>query len=327
MRRFLHRLALQAESVVDRVRSPRRRIPVLYPFSGYATPKELVLRGRTIEALRRPPAWVDTSRWRSLREMSALFATREVAGVTVSCRGVETRSDEEGYVTLRAPRPPDLTPGWHEEVVRVAGGSLAHMPVFVPDRAARRIVISDIDDTVMQTGAASRLRTIWTTLAGNVDSRRVFPDAIELLTTLQGTPAAPLFYISSSPWNLHPFLTTLFERRGVPRGPMFLRDFGLSDSQFIKGTHGEHKRRAIDTILEAVPGPPVVLIGDTGLHDAQIYADAAARWPGRVEGVILRQPHPRLKPIAHAGLARLEALPVRLHVGAEYRAAIAAYGR
>lgn len=324
-RKILHRLALHGETVVDRLRSPRRGIPVLDPFMGYATPGTLVLRGRTVEVPRRAAQQVGASRWRNMRDMAALFATRELAHVPVACGDVETRSDDEGYVSLRVPRPPGLEPGWHHAEVRVAGARPVHVPVLVPDPDAARIVISDIDDTVIRTGAASRLRTVWTTLAGSVDSRLVFPDAIELLTVLQGQPTGPVFYISSSPWNLHHFLTILFERRGVPRGPMFLRDFGLSASQFIKGTHGEHKGAAIDAILEAVPDLAAVLVGDTGEHDPRIYADAVDRWPGRIEGVILRESRRRRSAPAQAGLERLRTQPVMLHVGEDYHEPITEY--
>jgi len=70
---------------------------------------------------------------------------------------------------------------------------------------------------------------------------------------------------------------------------MFLRDYGISRTQFITGTHGDHKGQAIDTVLAANPDLSFILIGDTGQHDAHVYADTAKRHPGRIRRVILRQ--------------------------------------
>ncbi|WGH80371.1 App1 family protein [Jannaschia sp. GRR-S6-38] len=100
-----------------------------------------------------------------------------------------------------------------------------------------------------------------------------------------------MFYVSSSPWNLYRFLDALFARNDVPRGPMFLRDLGLTEDG-VGASHGSHKGAAIDAILAANPDLPAYLMGDSGQKDAAVYLDAVRRHPGRIRGVALREPAP-----------------------------------
>ena len=193
-------------------------------------------------------------------------------------------------------------------------------PALVPHPDARFGVISDIDDTMMQTGAYSLARNLWTTFTGSAATRRVFPDAVGLMERLTSEGRTPVFYVSSSPWNLHAFLEeVLFTRGDLPRGPVFLRDLGLSETKFVTAGHGNHKGAAIDRILAANPGLPFVLIGDTGQHDAAIYRAAAERHPGRIAGVILREPGRGADATDLAEIEGLSGLGVPVRHGADYR--------
>ncbi len=307
-----HRL----EAVVDRFRTGRAA-KVIEPYVGYATPDTLIARGRVLTALRRHTPDARQSRWVNLRQMLGLFVTHEVADVTVcTVDGAhEAVSDVEGYVTVVLPRD-----GWRGPVrvmVREVPESTVDLPVMVPDGRARLGVISDIDDTLLQTGAYSLWRNLWTSLTGNALTRRVHGDAVALIEALQDGHN-PVFYVSSSPWNLHDFLQSIFRRTGLPMGPMFLRDYGLSETQFITGTHGDHKGAAIDTILGANPALPFVLVGDTGQHDAEVYLHAATRHPGRIARVILRAPGPGADASDLAFADKLRVLGVPVFVGEDY---------
>lgn len=319
----LAQLAAGAERLVDRLRPARRRgPPVIEPYLGHATPEHLVLRGRVLSRLTGPEVAEGQSRWVNFRQMVRLFLTDERPGVPVTAGGFTDVSDEEGYVTLFLPRMDD-TEGWVEIEAR-ADGSLApvKMPALVPSKEAVRGVISDIDDTMMQTGAYSLRKNLWTSLTGNALTRVVFPDALELMTKLHGE-TNPVYYVSSSPWNLHGFLDAVFARHGLVRGPMFLRDYGVSETQFITGTHGDHKGAAIDTILAANPTLPFTLVGDTGQHDCEVYRAAAERHPGRIERAIFRAPGRGVDSQDRTEIAALRELGVQVFAGADFRNTLA----
>jgi phosphatidate phosphatase APP1 len=262
-------------------------------------------------------------RVRSLGRMAGLFLTDELPGVEVRAGGQAVLTDGEGYFALTVRG--DGVPGWREVPVE-AGGAEGKVAVFVPGPEARLGVISDIDDTVIRTGAWSVWRNLRTTFTGNLETREVFGDAVGLMAALADGGRNPVHYVSSSPWNMHAFLVELFARAGLARGPLFLRDFGFQPRQAGAVPHGVHKGRSIDTILAAHPALPFVLVGDTGQHDASIYAAAVARHPGRIARVILRQAGPRA---ADPGaLARIAGMGVRVDAVADFRhvAAVSPHG-
>jgi len=306
---------------------------VLEPYLGYATPEGLVLRGRFLSALKRAAPRPDQSRWTNLRQMVRLFLTDEVAGVPVNARGVSAVSDDEGYVRLEVPRHPGDR-GWARVVIaRDAGQSgvpveetRVGLRALVPRPDARLGVISDIDDTILHTGAWRPVRMLWTSLTGNVLTRRVHPDAAAFLRGLWEKGRNPVYYVSSSPWNLHDFLGRLFRRAGLPEGPMMLRDFGIAEGRIVSESHGAHKGKAIDALLAANPRLPFVLVGDTGQHDAEIYRAAARRHPGRMRGVALRTPGYGTDAADEVHIRALREDGIPVHVGRTFSGALEALG-
>jgi phosphatidate phosphatase APP1 len=294
------RVARSLEAVTERILH-REGPPVLTPHAGYAEPDALVLQGRVLSAVTRDAPDADQSRWRNVRQMVSLFLTSEVAAMPVTAAGVTAMTDSEGYLTLRVPRE-GARAGWHGVPARIPGGDPVDMPVLVPRADAEFGVISDIDDTMMMTGAYSIGRNLWTTFTGNALTRRVFADASALMERLHRGGRNPVFYVSSSPWNLHDFLTKVFARAGLPRGPLFLRDLGVSGSGPLGASHRDHKGAALRRVLAANPGLRFFLLGDTGQKDAFVYRDAVRACPGRIAAVLLREP------VAGSARASLSAL-------------------
>jgi phosphatidate phosphatase APP1 len=71
---------------------------------------------------------------------------------------------------------------------------------------------------------------------------------------------------------------------GLPAGPLFLKDW----SPTTLGKHHDHKLGIIRTLLGTYPDLPFVLIGDSGEEDPEIYRQAVAEHPGRIEAVFIR---------------------------------------
>ena len=310
IKRIIHSFAWRTEYILDRLRGQNDKRRIIEPYIGYATPDNLVVRGRVLAALRRNKPLPTQSVWVNFRQMVSLFLTDEVAGVEVSAQGVTALTDEEGYFSLMLPRW--TAEGWIDIETSIKGRTgVTTCPVLATRQDAEFAVISDVDDTMLETGAYSLVRNLWTSLTGNLLTRRIFPDAVRFIAALSDSGRNPVYYVSSSPWNLHHFLTGIFERAGLTRGPMFLRDLGLSKTQFITGTHGDHKGGSIDILMAANPDLTFVLVGDTGQHDAFVYRDAIARHPGRIRAVVLREPGPgpdaksaaAMKEIAASGTA------------------------
>lgn len=283
----LARAAHTIENWLDRIRPQRGDDPLIVePYIGYSVPGGAVLRGRVLEE---PTSDFINSLAGKLGTPGAMarnFFTDEVAGIEVICDNVSAVSDEEGYFQLEV--PPNSVDGGVASVVLRRSGDCFDLPVAITPEDASHGVISDIDDTIIQTGAWHLARNMWTTFTTSSTARVVYEDTCAILRKHHDR-GEPVFFVSSSPWNLHQYLTQVFEHNNVPPGPMFLRDLGLDENKFIKSSHGSHKGDAIDTILAANPALTFTLIGDTGQHDAQVYLDAIARHQGRISEVYLRK--------------------------------------
>jgi phosphatidate phosphatase APP1 len=99
-----------------------------------------------------------------------------------------------------------------------------------------------------------------------------------------GRAENPIFYVSSSPWNIYDVLEDFLDVHGVPEGPLFLKDWSPS----VLGKHRGHKLGIIRTLLGTYPDLPFVLIGDSGEEDPEIYSQVVREHPGRVRAVYIR---------------------------------------
>lgn len=305
------------ERVIDRIKNRPAKDPVILPYVGYATPQNVIFRGRVLARKDHRQAHASDSRIANFLQMLRLFATDEVAEVAVTGGGTSAMTDEEGYFSLMVPR--DAHNGWvsidaHLEEYATPP---VQLKALVAASDARFGIISDIDDTVMETGAYSLLKNLWTSLTGNSLTRHIYPDARDLLNRLHDGQN-PVYYVSSSPWNMFGFLQTIFKRNDVPDGPKFLRDLGISETQFITGTHGGHKGAAIDTILAANPDLPFVLLGDTGQEDAHVYLSAHQRHPGRIVKVALREPGPGPDDASRAAIESMKNAGLSVQTGVDF---------
>ncbi len=316
MKRFLLKNAIRGERIWDSLKpSGKTDSPYIDPFIGYASPEGLHVRGRVLNGSPVADLPADSSRWSNFRNMIARFITREIPDIEVVVDGLSTTTDEEGYFAI------DVPAGNDEKTVveaRLPGHEAsASLPVVIPDEKARFGMISDIDDTLIRTDAWSLKRNIYNTLTGNVESRQVFPDSVAFLQALHDG-VNPVFYISSSPWNLHAFLVEIFRRNDLIHGPLFLRDLGISEDKFIKGSHGEHKGNMIDKVLEANPSLQFVLIGDTGQHDPEIYHAAVARHPDRFLATWFRVAGREVDARDHRWIEEIRSLGVEAHATDEF---------
>lgn len=270
--------------------------------SGRLVEKDGVIYGGDDAASTDDPTRSGNGTLQNLRDSIRRLRSDEIPGalleVTSGSLRVETRTDEEGYFHVELELPEPVGPGWHAVGLRllesIAGsvGIEATAHVLVPRPDADFGVISDIDDTIVRTGAADRLRMIATVMFNDARSREAFPGVARLYRALEAGPggasANPIFYVSRSGWNLYDLMDAFFERHGIPRGPIFLTDLALLEPKSTALGGQETKGARIRMLIEAYPTLPFVLIGDSGQQDPEIYLDAVRRHPGRVRAVYVR---------------------------------------
>jgi phosphatidate phosphatase APP1 len=305
----LTRALHEVEAVVDWFRYRRRDTPGqgpfrVLPYRGHGTTERVYLRGRVLQGEPIPSASRHDSAWRNLLSTLRRLESDEVPAARLRASMgeavQEVLADDEGYfqVCLQAGTPATRYEVWRAvslellDPVGENGPVRATGHVMVPPPQARFGVISDIDDTVVQTEATNLLRMLRLVFLTNAHTRLPFEGVAAFYRALHrgdaGDCTNPIFYVSSSPWNLYDLLHEVFEVHDIPAGPLFLKDYGLAREVLFNTGHHEHKLRAIDHILETHPDLPFVLLGDSGQQDPEIYREVVRRHPGRVRAVYIR---------------------------------------
>jgi phosphatidate phosphatase APP1 len=295
LRKGAHGLAAGIERRVDRRRRVRRaRTVAIAPYRGFGRSGELLIRGRVLVEKNITKASAAEPVWRNVLNAWRRFESDEVAGARVRAAYrdavVETVSDEEGHFQVRLAPMTTIDPSilWHEVSLSLAESDVtATGHVLVPSDRAEFGVISDIDDTIVQTGATSVKTMLRSVMLQNAAMRLPFEGVGELYRALHRN-ANPIFYVSSSPWNLYDVLEHFKALNGIPPGPMFLQDFGIDEATFIHDAHDVHKLREIQTIFDYYPSLSFVLIGDSGQHDPEIYLRVVQANATRIRAVIIR---------------------------------------
>jgi phosphatidate phosphatase APP1 len=274
---------------LTRLRGPH----IVLPYLGFGTADRITVCGRVLEDEGFRPALSADRAWRNLVAMYQRFESDEVPGARVRARHgtsvADAVADREGYFSVELDSAPGDGP-WREvglELLAPRAGATATAKVLVPPASARFGVISDIDDTVVQSHVTKKLRMVIGLALSNARTRKPFEGVAAFYQALQegaGGERNPIFYVSKSPWNLYVPLIDYLQVQGIPLGPLLLRDFGTH----LLRSRGEHKARSIARVMDTYPKLPFVLIGDSGEHDPEIYRDVVHRWPGRVRAIYIR---------------------------------------
>ena len=293
-RRRIHRAAAGVDRRIDRRRSRRApaRNAIISPYRGFGRDHELLVRGRVIAGKRITRAREAESVWRNLVNSYRRFHSDEIAGARVraSYRDavVESVTDDEGHFQIRLqPRELARHTLWHEVALELPDlGASAIAEVMLPSEEAELGGISDIDDTIVRTGATSML-TMIRSVINNAAARVPFEGVADLYRALH-RDRNPMFYVSSSPWNLYELLHDFMDLNGIPHGPMFLQDWGIDETTFILAAHEEHKLAQIQLLVDYYRDLPFVLIGDSGQHDPEIYLRVIQTHPRRILAAFIR---------------------------------------
>jgi len=276
--------------------------PVILPFNTYGHPGAIHVAGRVLEDDGVLGAEPDSDVWSTVRNMYYRYETDEVPDTEVDILlGDErhrTRTDDEGYFSVVLDGDGldlDVEDGWlHVDVQLPDRDHIRQAKVRMIPRDTKLAVVTDVDDTIVRTGATDRLRSILTIALNNARSREPFPGMAAFFRALtrQENDDRPLIYLSSSPWNLYDLFEDFLEIHGFPSGPIQLRDLGVDRHSLFGDDHHAHKRTAILRFLSTFPELRLVLLGDTGQQDGLIYRDIVERHPDRVEAVYLRDVAP-----------------------------------
>ncbi len=270
-------LALAAVATPALAGTKRARI-VLY--NGFGTTAGARLGGRVLEDKPHGKAKKKESWYRKLRRNISALESDEIPNValevTVLGKKHRVKADDEGLFRLTLKGP--LTLGDHPVTARLIGKRPYRTEpsrLQVWPKKPGVVVISDIDDTVLDTKVTSKARML----------KGVLLKSARDLNTFKGAPALfrvwaargyPMVFVSGSPVNLYTRLQHFLSLSAFPRAPLMLKELGKDKLTEQKG----YKLRQIKKVLDLLPGYQLILVGDSGEADPEVYA-AVARKHGR----------------------------------------------
>jgi phosphatidate phosphatase APP1 len=277
------------------------------PYRGHGTEDRLHVIGRVLKDRGIGPAMADDPLWKNMLNTYKRMASREIPYARLRLRFQdverEVTADEEGMFEVWLHPDGELNRErlWHHVEATLlepapdpdADPVAAIAEILVPPKSARFGVISDIDDTVLQTDATNLLRMARTVFLGNAHTRLPFPGAAAFYRALHagpgGTARNPLFYVSNSPWNLYDLLSQFFQLHEIPVGPvLFLRNWGVSRDELLPTNQVDYKLPRIRQVLDTHADLPFILIGDSGEEDPEIYHEIVRAYGDRILAVYIR---------------------------------------
>jgi hypothetical protein len=212
----------------------------------------------------------------------------------VGAGGAETlelpKTDRGGHFAVTT-----ATAGMTRIADLVGAGRELQVQVVVPDTDTRRfvarltvpprrlplLVVSDVDDTVRIAEVTNRARLI----------ERVFLHRYEPVPAMSNLyrqlaeRGAAFHFVSGSPWQIAPLIDEMLQQDKFPPAVLHCRqmswDFWNSDEFETK----QFKVGEIEKLLEQFASRKVLLIGDDGEHDPEVYSEICRKHPDRVAGV------------------------------------------
>jgi phosphatidate phosphatase APP1 len=311
LRKVLLHLADNAENKFDelvfRLQERLGSHPIqIVPYIGHGTRRRLYLRGRVLEDKHITSARDQDTIWQNLENMYKRINSREIPFARVRATFGESvqevTANEEGFFQVQVEVQEDLPADKYFYQIQLELIDYPHrgqpLPpvqasgmVIVPPPDAQFGIISDLDDTVIQTNVLDILKMARNTFLRNARTRLPFEGVAAFYRALQsGTTQTynPIFYVSSSSWNIYDLLVDFFEVRDIPTGTLFLKDLGLTEDHLIDSGHEGHKLKIIQTLLDTHPSLPFLLIGDSSQRDPEIYQQIVLNNPGRILAVYIR---------------------------------------
>lgn len=261
-------------------------------YNGIGTTAAARLWGRVLEDKGPGAVAAGESKLRKLQRSWHELESDEIEhaqlSVRVLGRAYPVRADDEGLfeLELRGPLPPGSHPvdaAMSDRPFRVERGQLLVWPAR-PGVA----VVSDIDDTVLQTGVGNKVRMMKRVLFSNALDLKTFEGAPELYRCWRRR-GYPLIFVSGSPVNLYSRLTQFLTVHGFPEAALLLKNLGAGKGADALTEQQEYKLRRVRQVQALLPGYRLLLVGDSGEKDPEVYAEVRRADEKGVAGIFIHR--------------------------------------
>ena len=280
--------------------------PVIMAYRGYGNARQVFLKGHVMDDRILYEAEKGDRKRKNFLAMLSRYMSKAIPHQRIKIyfadREYVVHSDGAGYfeAELSFEEPLDLQ-GWqpvrYELLDELASGEdvpVTESSVYLQEPASEFGVISDVDDTILVSHASKTLRKLRLVLTKNAKTRLPFTGVATFYQALQtgrDTDCCnPIFYVSSSEWNLYDFLVDFCEQRDIPKGPFLLQKYKQNLWEILQSGGGSHTHKVdkIRHILQAYPELNFILVGDSGQKDGELYAEIVREFPDRILAIYIR---------------------------------------
>ncbi|MDT8394029.1 MAG: phosphatase domain-containing protein [Bacteroidales bacterium] len=279
-------------------------IPIIVPYAAYANNEYVFIKGAVIEdkGLAKPDQ--KHKLWKNILTTLKRYSGDEIVGVRVSIsyndQNTIVTTDERGIFQslIKTKGTSNLDTRQDkacfsliDKLSAEQGDIRAEIPIQRVLPGARFIIVSDIDDTVMVSHSTKILKKLRLMLFKNAYTRSPFAGVSAFYNALarDNSVVNPIFYVSSSEWNLYDLLKDFFKFKRLPPGTLLLSDKKLRLLRFWRsGKKHDDKMSNIQMLFGFYPDHNFILIGDSGQRDPEIYLQLAEMFPSRIKAIYIR---------------------------------------
>lgn len=291
---YLEHIFVFINGLIEKLTGTQKKAQIL-SYLSYRNETQTRVLGRVVEKISRTEFSKDQRHLAHFIKVFKLFLTKKIAGANIQVDDFKITANEEGFFSEVIPTPLSnkaeirlLSTGETDIKMKKVDYTI---PIISPSEETNKIIISDIDDTVIKSKAVSVKSLVIKTLFSPLKNRVAFTEAAEFYQRLEKGPDKDqrnlFFYVSSSTWNLYPLLSAFMKENSFPRGPLLLQDIATEKKKNHSGSH-MHKFDRISEIINFYPDYKYILIGDAGQADAKIYLKVAEEYPDQIQLILIR---------------------------------------
>jgi len=300
--------------------------PILKLYRGYANEQELIVMGHVLKSVKNSDYDFQHKSLKNAAAIIKMYRNKTLANADVYLElgsvKIHTKTLNDGYFKFCIPLDENSSYGWVDYKVSLLyqNEEISTVGSYVRPHKGNLGVISDIDDTFLISHTQNPLRKLFVLLFHNLNDRKVFKDVVAHYQALsiagrnEKSESNAFFYVSSSEWNLYPFMIKFTKLHEFPKAVLLLKDIKTNLLQvFLPGRRNHnHKFDKIKHILEFYPNLKYVLLGDDSQKDAFLYETICKIFPQTVSAVYIRQTGNQQKEKIAEVLKNLEDLNVSI---------------
>ena len=218
--------------------------PAILPYRGYGTVQKVRLWGHVLDDRRLHEATLHDRKRRNMKAMISRYLSDPLEGIQVEIdfcgKKIKTYTDASGLFDAQIEfSSPLAKTGWMTAQYSIFNGFseqretlTTNAEVLLVDDQCEYGIISDVDDTILISHATKFLKKMRLILTKNALTRLPFPGIATFYKALsKGINQRyknPIFYVSSSEWNLYDFLADFCTHQNIPKGPFLLQEYKKS---------------------------------------------------------------------------------------------------